>query len=160
LERGRENPIYIYNLLSYSGRRKLEGFRRAAAEFGLTGDRCFFIPHSPREVAAVSELLSLRGFGSLEFDSAVCSEDLLAVGVVRFALSKGLRVPEDICVSGYNNSAVSEYYEPTLTSVDNKLSLLCERSVRTLVEFLAGSDVPKTQIFSSEIIERRTSMDL
>ena len=41
---------------------------------------------------------------NLEFDSVVATDDGLAIGALKYANVKGLKVPDDIEIAGYNNS--------------------------------------------------------
>lgn len=48
----------------------------------------------------------------------IAQDDLIAFGVIKYIKEKGLRVPEDIAVAGFNNVPMSEYSAPSLTSVE------------------------------------------
>lgn len=47
----------------------------------------------------------------------VCVNDIMAVGVMRALREKGLRIPEDVSVTGFDNIRLAEYCEPPLTTV-------------------------------------------
>jgi len=54
----------------------------------------------------------------------IACDDLLAFGVIKYLKEKGLRVPDDVAVAGFNNVPLSSYFTPPLTSVDiNAFSL-------------------------------------
>ncbi|ANX00909.1 transcriptional regulator [Thermoclostridium stercorarium subsp. leptospartum DSM 9219] len=54
----------------------------------------------------------------------IACDDLLAFGAIKCLNEKGLRVPEDVAVAGFNNVPLSSYFTPPLTSVDiNAFSL-------------------------------------
>lgn len=56
---------------------------------------------------------------------------------------KGLKVPDDIEIAGYNNSQLSVGCEPELTSVDNHLEKMCNDTVDYMLRVLQGdTDVP------------------
>ena len=96
---------------------------------------------------------------TLEFDSVVAAEDGLAIGAVKYAKARGLSVPEDICVSGYNNSQLSVSCEPELTSVDNHLEQLCNDTIDNMVKVLQGNaaDVPQKNKVPCRIVKRCTT---
>lgn len=50
--------------------------------------------------------------------AVVCVNDFTAVGVLRELRSRGLRVPHDVSVTGFDNIRLSEYCDPPLTTVD------------------------------------------
>ena len=81
----------------------------------------------------------------------LASEDVLAVGAMKYAQAIGRRVPEDLSVVGYNNSNLCLCTEPELTSVDNRLPAIC---VETMLGVLEGREMPEKTVFTAEIIQR------
>jgi len=47
----------------------------------------------------------------------VCVNDIMAIGVLRALRERGLRVPDDVSVTGFDNIRLAEYCEPPLTTV-------------------------------------------
>ena len=95
---------------------------------------------------------------NLEFDAVIAAHDGLAIGVLKYAKEKGLRIPEDICVVGYNNSSLSVSCDPELTSVDNHLEKICIDTVDYMLRVLQGeTDVPKNNMVAASIKQRFTS---
>ncbi len=163
---GRKNPLYIYNSESYSGMQKLTGFRNALARNGIesgSGNILFVGSRKPGgrsfPVNSVKEAVSKLAASGHSFDCAVTSDDILAVGAVKYAHAAGLRIPEDFAVAGYNNFDLCECCDPELTSVDNRLDVLCDHCVSSLMTIFSGAEatIPKHTMFSGEIIERGTT---
>ena len=50
--------------------------------------------------------------------AVVCVNDFMALGVLRLLRERGLRVPEDVSVVGYDNIHLSEFATPALTTVN------------------------------------------
>lgn len=67
------------------------------------------------------------------------NNDSLAVGCYRAVSEKGLRIPEDISIVGYNDIAVANYLVPPLTTVRLHMELLGEEAVRLLRERITSS---------------------
>lgn len=166
LRSGRKRPLYIYNSDSYSGMNKLKGFRDALEDCGCgyDEDNILYIGfrRSGGEIFPVKliekrikEIFAERG----RFDCVAASEDILAVGALKFALSEGISVPDELAVAGYNNFELCECCEPELTSVDNHLEILCDKCISLLMEIFAGncSAVPKKTIFDCHIVQRDTT---
>ena len=57
-------------------------------------------------------------------NGVVCGEDITAIGLMKEFKERGYRVPEDIAITGCNNSPDSRICEPELTTLDNKPELL------------------------------------
>ncbi|MBQ8509736.1 MAG: substrate-binding domain-containing protein [Clostridia bacterium] len=64
------------------------------------------------------------------YDAVVCSNDLLATYLTRHLQSCGIRVPEDICVTGFGNWSVVDSFTPKLTRMYTDLTELGCQAVR------------------------------
>lgn len=151
--------VYFYNSTSYSGKKKLAGYRAAMEEKKLlTGANLLqFFHGSHEDIPAMTEHLKKQHDRGLEFHGLIAAEDSLALAAVKYARMAGLSVPGDISVIGYNNSLLAACCEPELTSIDNKLETLCQHLVSTLMGTLSGSEMPKKTVFSGELIKRGTT---
>ena len=68
----------------------------------------------------------------------VCANDIMAAGVLRELRESGLRVPEDVSVTGFDNIGLSEFCYPPLTTVH----IPRERIGRILFSILAPGKKP------------------
>lgn len=66
----------------------------------------------------------------------ICVNDIMAVGALRELRDRGLRVPEDISVTGFDNIKISEFCSPSLTT----LHIPRDQIGHTICECLIGSD--------------------
>lgn len=159
LDSGCKRVLYLYHSANNSGQRKLSGCRDALVEHGITVDESLFrhFEDDKFSIHAVRDyLLSLEKDG-LQFDAVLTSEDVMAVGAMKFAQATGKRVPDDLSIVGYNNSNVCLCTEPELTSVDNRLSAICDRIVETMLGALEGREMPEKTVFTAEIVRRGSS---
>ncbi len=137
LDAGIEDILYLYNSNSYSGVKKLGGFR-AAMEAHSVPDyekRILFYEGDPQQMDDVANYLERLSKKKLSFHGVIASEDPLAIGAMKYARRQGLSVPEDLSVIGYNNSMLTTCCTPELTSVDNRLETQTHQLVQTLLEF-------------------------
>ncbi len=83
------------------------------------------------------------------------STDEMAIGALYVLHERGLRVPQDMSIIGYNNSAICQFIHPTLTTVTNNFALLGHMSVEYLLELMQYPDTVRHQrILPSELIVR------
>lgn len=160
IKSGKRNLLYIFNSHSYSGTKKLDGFRSAVKDAGirLPDDGVHFIDSRNVTVQIAKNAVAEIAKKGIKFDGIITSDDIIAVGVLKYAREAGISVPEDLFVTGYNNFDISECCEPELTSVDNKLETLCRNCVSNLMDILSDDrSLPKKTVFSAEIIERSTT---
>ena len=158
LSDGIEDILYFYNSQSYSGKKKLAGFRAAMAEAhpGQEPLTKFYRGSHEDIHAMVRHLNAVRDKGA-RFHGVIAADDTLALAAVKYAAEAGYRIPEDFSVIGYNNSMLTECCEPELTSIDNKLETLCQHLITTLLGILEEREMPKKTVFSGEIIRRGTT---
>lgn len=94
-------------------------------------------------------------------DSLVCSNDDIAAGAVAACSELGLRIPEDIRVSGADNSPFARYCGVPLTTIEQSAQSLAEWSIHRIVELIENPrerNTPKTELFPCELIFRRSTV--
>lgn len=156
LESGCRRILFLYHSRNLNGRNKLAGYREAHEKAGLQPEEALmrFIPEEELSVLHVrDELLRLDAEG-LTFDAVFASEDLLSVGAMKYAQIRGLDIPNQLSVIGYNNSDYCLCSQPELTSVDNRLRAVCQHCVSVLLGVLEGREMPLKTVFSGELIRR------
>ena len=91
----------------------------------------------------------------------VCNCDETAFRVISALKSKGVRVPEDISVVGYDNYTVSSICIPTITTVEVDLSKMAEVSVGIMAKKLADPEYSEgRRIISGRLIEKESVLDI
>ncbi|MFI2516839.1 substrate-binding domain-containing protein [Streptomyces tubercidicus] len=115
-------------------RRKADGFATALGEsFGLSrGQAERRVQHTLFSVegghAAAAPLLDDGCTG------IVCGSDLMALGVVRAARQRGLAVPADLSVVGFDDSQLIAFTDPPLTTVRQPVQAMATAAVGALIE--------------------------
>lgn len=151
--------LYLYNSQSFSGLRKLSGYQAAMLQHDLQFQREYmqFYTGERENIEAIADFLTELAESGLSFNSVVASDDILAMGAMKYCKRKNLSVPDEFAIIGYNNSLLTGCCEPPLTSVDNRLQTLCNQLVKTLMGVLSGTEMPQKVIFSGELIKRDTT---
>jgi DNA-binding LacI/PurR family transcriptional regulator len=99
--------------------------------------------------AAASRLIK-RGVTGL-----ICASDVLALGAVRAVRRLGLRVPDDVSVVGYDDSAFMTCTDPPLTTIRQPIEAMGQAVVALLVSEIAGNTVPADELlFEPELVVR------
>ncbi|MDB1087868.1 LacI family DNA-binding transcriptional regulator [Streptomyces sp. ACA25] len=85
----------------------------------------------------------------------VCGSDLMALGVVRAARQRGVRVPRDLSVIGYDDSELIAFTDPPLTTVRQPVRAMANAAVGALLEELGENPVQHTEfVFQPELVVR------
>jgi LacI family repressor for deo operon, udp, cdd, tsx, nupC, and nupG len=99
--------------------------------------------------AAAHHLLGLGVTG------IVCGSDLMALGAIRTIRQRGLRVPEDVSVVGYDDSRLIPFTDPPLTTVRQAVAPMATAAVQALLDGIAGNPAPQDEfIFRPELVVR------
>lgn len=127
--------------LDVTSRLRLEGYRQALAAAGLpvevgharTPD---YSPESGR--LAVHALLD----GAARPDAVFCFSDDLATGALRALHERGVRVPEEVAVVGFDDTGASSYLTPALTSIRQDRAEIARGALEILFERIGGQHGP------------------
>jgi len=83
--------------------------------------------------------------------------DIAAFGVLRAAEERGIRVPEELSVAGYDNIFASTIGRVSLTTVDQSGHLTGAASMRLLLERFNGRTDPRQHVVAPRLVERKTT---
>ena len=90
-------------------------------------------------------------------DAVLCGNDLIAVGVIEACESLGIRVPEDVVVSGYDDIGLAGKYRPSLTTVRQPINEMTEQAIDLLLARARDPDRRASQLLlSTELIVRQS----
>ncbi|WP_446218246.1 LacI family DNA-binding transcriptional regulator [Micromonospora sp. IBHARD004] len=116
---------------------ELEGFAELSL-FGVEGGE-----------AAAGRLIE-RGVTGI-----VCGSDLMALGAIRAARQRGLTVPGDLSVVGYDDSPLIAFTDPPLTTMRQPVAAMSVAAVRALVDEINGHAAPHSEyVFRPELVVR------
>ena len=156
LRRGKEKILFMYDSESFSARQKLAGYEAALQDAGypVLGNLKF---KTKNDIEYTKNML-LEYNKVLDFDSVLATDDGIAVGAVKYAKIKGLSIPEELSITGYNNSILALCSDPELTSVDSKLGVMCRKTVERMIELLENeAQIEKNVCVPCEIVRRCTT---
>jgi LacI family repressor for deo operon, udp, cdd, tsx, nupC, and nupG len=99
-----------------------------------------------------------RLLGRKEPPTAIfCFNDEMAMGVVQTARLRGLRIPHDLSVVGFDDIRFARYVDPPLTTVAQPMRQIGEGTVRLLVEILRGKGTPAESVTLPHMLVVRSS---
>lgn len=154
IRRGRKRLLFLYDMDSFSGRQKMAGYEAALADAGCPAQDVLKLCVQNRIHRALEVLLAYDDTG---IDGVIAAEDGLAVAALKYAKARGIRVPEEMAVVGYNNSPLSISTEPELTSVDSRIEEQCGMTVEHMRKVLEGECVSDRVVIPCRIVKRFTT---
>jgi alanine racemase len=85
----------------------------------------------------------------------VCGSDLMALGAIRAAHRRGLAVPRDLSVVGFDDSPLIAFTDPPLTTLRQPVAAMGNAAVRALVDEINGHAAPRSEyVFPAELVVR------
>lgn len=139
-------------------RRKLEAIRALAPQLGLElpSERVERAPFSLEAGHAAAARLLQSGVTGI-----ACGSDPLALGAIRAVRRLGMRVPDDVSVVGYDDSAFMMCTDPPLTTVRQPIEAMGRAAVSILVSQIEGAHVsPDELLFEPELVVRGSTAPL
>jgi len=95
---------------------------------------------------------------SHEVTALVCGSDLLALGAIQAVRQRGLMVPRDVAVVGYDDSVLMGHTDPPLTTVRQPVLPMGNNIVRFLMDEISGARAPQGEsLFQPELVNRAST---
>jgi len=121
---------------------RLEGYKGALKDAGIGYDPRLIATGDWHEEGGLRATSSLLASG-VKFTAIFCVNDQTAYGACLALFRKGLSVPRDVSVVGFDDLPSSQYRLPPLTSVRQSIGELGEQSAQAILQLIAG-ERPKT----------------
>jgi LacI family transcriptional regulator len=138
---------------------RVRGYRRALEEAGVAFDEALvyagdFQPQTGYEATERFLALAQRPTAIFAFN------DLMAMGVMHRLTQAQLHVPQDVAVVGFDDTPLSQYMSPSLTTVRQPLMEMGQRAVELLLQRIADEGPERAQYvrFEPELIVRASTV--
>ena len=151
---GRRKILFLSHSNSFSTNQKRKGYEAALVEAGLPVEDGLRVCVPSRTGQACGYLQTMV---TPEIDGVFATVDGLAAGVLKCAKRKGLSVPEDLCIIGYNNSQISLCCDPELSTIDSRGDRLCQIIIDSMKLRLSGKEVNEKVYAKGYLIRRATT---
>jgi DNA-binding LacI/PurR family transcriptional regulator len=141
---------------SQSGRRRIQGYRRALAAHGLALDpaRLIFCQASIESgYRAMHEILA----GGARGGAICCGCDLIAIGAMQALREQSRQIPAEFRVTGYDDIDLAEHLSVPLTTMRQPKELIGRTGVELLIRQIRAADWQPQQIILPSILVIRQS---
>jgi len=148
---------------------KIEGWKRAYIDSGFPEPPdSWIIPYyDPQEwdFERGQELASLARERVEGLDGVVTSEDATAIGMMKYFIDRGYRIPEDIAITGFHNTHLAEVAPVELASVGFPLDkiansaseMMMNLTNQTYVEDKFDTEIPMVNKFPMKFVWRKSA---
>jgi DNA-binding LacI/PurR family transcriptional regulator len=83
----------------------------------------------------------------------MCFNDMLAIGFLHACRQAGIRVPEDLSVTGFDNISLSAYTSPPLTTLDQPKYSIGNESAQLLLELLGNKIENQNNMHKEKVLK-------
>jgi DNA-binding LacI/PurR family transcriptional regulator len=138
-----------------AGRDRLDGYLDALRAAGTGEGRGLVEGGDFREESgsqAMRALLQRRP----DLDAVFAASDLMAAGALGALRAAGRRVPDDVAVIGFDDSALARWSEPPLTSVAQPIEEMGRQMARLLLARIGGEAAGLSVILQTELVVRES----
>ncbi|SDB25320.1 LacI family transcriptional regulator [Pseudobutyrivibrio sp. YE44] len=140
-------------------RHRWRGFKKAFEDAGVPIDESshFIIDIEKEEMLdGMNRLYSQM----MEKTAIFCISDFYALQLINFLQSKGVKVPEDISISGYDNINYSTICTPKITTVSQNVEKKAKLAVESMLKMIAGKEVGHSIKMPVELVIRESTRGL
>lgn len=160
LETGHRQILGMFKADDRQGIERHRGYVRALQEYGVLydPDRIIWFHTEDRAVKPFARLRAMAASG-IKFDSVVCYNDQIAIKTIQTLSQLGIRVSEDVSVTGYDNSFLAENYQVGLTTIAHPHERLGEIAAKLLLDLMQEKTLSLADrqiVIEPELIERES----
>jgi LacI family transcriptional regulator len=140
--------------------RRIDGLKKAFSENGLEFDKSLVLKIDGFDDKAAYDAVKEFLLKKPSFTAMVVYNDLMAMGAMNAILDSGLRIPEDVAVTGGDNIKISEYLKVPLTTYDINGYKVGEAAADLLLDIIKndGKTIkPRKVLIEPDLIIRESS---
>jgi DNA-binding LacI/PurR family transcriptional regulator len=154
---GHRRIAYVGDKSGYqSETERLEGYKQALAAAGIAFNAGLAVYGDGRAEGAAEAMEALLKLAKPP-TAVCCYNDMTAMGAIRAIRARGLRVPEDVSVTGFDDLFFSAYLEPPLTTVRQPMRRMGEMAMENLLKLMSGEDSVAQVKVAAELIVRKST---
>ena len=155
---GHRRIAYLGDRLGYqSDIDRLAGYRKALRTAGIPFDARLVVYGEGRPettIRAMESLLALHRPPT----AVCCYDDLSALGAMRVIRGRGLRVPEDVSITGFDDLFFAPYTQPALTTVHQPMRQMGQMAMESLLKLMSGeAPVPQIKVDATLVVRESTA---
>lgn len=143
-------------LVSLSSQQRLVGYQRALDHHGLRYDAGLVYHCRPIQEEAAEAIRHLFSRYP-DLDALVCHNDLVAVSALQICKQKGVRVPEDVAVVGYDDIPIAAWVTPSLTTCRVDRFELGSQAMGLLLKQIHSNHHENTIVICPELVVRQSA---
>jgi LacI family transcriptional regulator len=137
---------------------RVEGYRQALEEAGIPFDPSWVVEGDFQYQAGYASARKL--FSAQKTPTAIFAcNDLMAIGIYRCAHERGMRIPGDLSIVGFDDIRLAAFTNPPLTTVKQSKHEMGSIAARLLIERMAQPNLPpRLEILETQLVVRGSTI--
>lgn len=124
---------------------RYKGHQRALEDYGLKMQEKNLLIFHPGTVERESSLRDLY-YRAKEYTAFMCCSDYYAAILMNYFMDRGIRIPEDLSVTGFDDNLMSKIVRPALTTVGQDVTKKGRLAVDYLLKMIQGIEFPEWDV--------------
>ncbi len=157
IEQGCRRLVGVFGSTGHTGKIRCDGFRRALADHGLSSLAEYFVP--PRQECGYEQVAACLQSG-LQPDGIMTSNSLLCAGAYQALRQADCRIPQDVMLSGFDETFWSSIVEPDMTVISQPTKDIGHLAVSLLLARIAEpTRLQQTVYLQGTLLARGSTAD-
>lgn len=147
------------------GKLRLEGYKKALLDNGIEADEdlcnfskvgrdCYTMDYG---YMSMNRILEEK---KIDFTAVYGISDSIAIGACKAITERGLKIPDDYSVAGFDGLDIAHYYNPTLTTIRQPVEEMAEATIKILFDVIRGKADHQKRVFKAELVEGESTRQL
>ncbi len=138
-------------------RNRLQALRHVFAAFGIAPDNCLMIDDGGFGIIDGRRCMGRILAEAPNTTAVICANDNLAAGAILECLSRGIEVPRQISITGYNDLEISRAMTPSITTVQTPYEGVASSAIDYLLASIEGEVLPETKPEKATLVAREST---
>lgn len=135
---------------------RIEAYKEAVSKYNIYDSHLIF--DGEFTIASGAKATEKILESAQDIDAIFYSNDIMALGGMKILLRRGIKIPQNISILGFDNIDISNIFEPELSTIGQPIYTMGKKSCRLLIDIINGVNIPQKQTyFKTELIIRRST---
>ena len=147
-----------------SSRERFNGYKRALKDKKIEYDSTFILNGDFTIDSGYTTIKKYLDEKGLNFTAVFAANDQMAIGAIKALNDKGIVVPDEVSIVGFDDSYISPYILPSLTTIKQRKEEMGKVATELLLNRISSFDkekkVPRQVTISVELIERESAIPI